>query len=97
MPEPTTELVALKNDIETFDRANQARALKILLDHNVPYDENGNGVFVNMANIPEEALVALRKYSGYVKLQHTFLETQEQEKEMLLQNYFKESSQGESC
>ena len=97
MPEPIVQLVALKNDIETFDRANQARALKILLDHDVPYDENGNGVFVNMANIPEEALGALQKYSAYVKLQHTFLETQEQAKEKLLENYFKESPQSETC
>lgn len=97
MPHSNSELISLKTDIEMFDRANQARALKILLDRDVPYDENGNGVFINMANIPEDALVELLKYAGYVKLQHTFLQTQENAKEELRQNYFKEPPQGETC
>lgn len=97
MSHGVSELNRLKEDIESFDRADQARALKILLDNEVPHDENANGVFVNMANIPEQVMNELTNYAGYVKLQQTYLQTQEKEKEELRQNYFKPSLEGGAC
>ena len=86
-------LTRLKDDIEQFERSNQARALRILTDNDVPYDENSNGVFVNMSNIPTDVVDKLDKYVTYVKLQQQFLQDQEQEKEVLRQNYFKLAQQ----
>jgi predicted metallo-beta-lactamase superfamily hydrolase len=91
------DLTDLKTSIEQFDRADQARALKIILDNDVAYDENANGVFVNMANIPADVLVKLAKYAGYVHLQQNLLEDQEAEKETLLQNYFKGQPEEGAC
>jgi hypothetical protein len=88
-----TTLTRLKDDIEQFERSSQARALRILTDNDVPYDENPNGVFVNMSNIPTNVVDKLDKYVTYVKLQQQFLQDQELEKEVLRQNYFKPPQQ----
>ena len=88
-------LTRLKDDIEQFERSSQARALRILTDNDVPYDENPNGVFINMSNIPADIVEQLDKYVTYVKLQQKFLQDQEQEKEELYHNYFKPVEQQE--
>ena len=85
----TESLVELKDQLEAFERSNQARALKILMDNAVSFDENANGVFVNMSNIKPEIIEQLEKFVGYVKLQQQFLQDQEAEKEQLRENYFK--------
>ena len=85
----TDTLVELKDNLEGFERGNQARALKILMDNTVSFDENANGVFVNMSNIRPEVIEELQKFVGYVKLQQQFLQDQEKEKELLRENYFK--------
>ena len=85
----TESLVELKDHLEAFERGNQARALKILMDNSVSFDENANGVFVNMSNIQSEVIEELEKFVGYVKLQQKFLQDQEKEKEQLRENYFK--------
>ena len=85
----TDTLVELKDNLEGFERGNQARALKILMDNTVSFDENANGVFVNMSNIQPEVIEELQKFVGYVKLQQQFLQDQEKEKDLLRENYFK--------
>ena len=59
------------------------------MDNSVSFDENANGVFVNMSNIQSEVIEELEKFVGYVKLQQKFLQDQEKEKEQLRENYFK--------
>ena len=88
----TESLVELKDQLEGFERSNQARALKILIDNSVSFDENPNGVFVNMSNIQADVIEQLQKFVGYVKLQQKFLQDQEAEKELLRENYFKTCS-----
>ena len=85
----TESLVELKDNLEGFELGNQARALKILIDNSVSFDENANGVFVNMSNIQPEVLEQLQKFVGYVNLQQQFLQGQENEKDQLRENYFK--------
>lgn len=85
----TESLVELKDHLEGFERSNQARALKILIDNSVSFDENANGVFVNMSNIEPDVIEQLQKFVGYVELQQKFLEDQEKEKDLLRENYFK--------
>jgi len=85
----TESLVELKDNLEGFERSNQARALKILIDNSVSFDENANGVFVNMSNVELDVIEQLRKFVGYVALQQNFLEGQEREKDLLRENYFK--------
>jgi hypothetical protein len=85
----TESLVELKDNLEGFERSNQARALKILIDNSVSFDENANGVFVNMSNVELDVIEQLQKFVGYVALQQNFLEGQEREKDLLRENYFK--------
>ena len=75
--------------MERFDRVAQARALGVLIAHDVPYDENDNGVFVNMSVASPTAVVELEKYVDYVRLQQEFLAERESERHTLLDNYFK--------
>jgi predicted metallo-beta-lactamase superfamily hydrolase len=82
-------LVAIQTSVGKLERVAQARALKVLLDHQIPYDENGNGVFVNLSAAPESAVAELEKYLEYVRLQQEFLAEREAERDNLVQNYFK--------
>jgi len=84
-----SRLVTLKDAVEQLDRVAQARALGVLMAHNVPYDENDNGVFVNMSVASATAVAELEKYVEYVRLQHEFLAERESERHTLLDNYFK--------
>jgi hypothetical protein len=83
-------LVAIQASVDKLERVAQARALKVLLDHQVPFDENGNGVFVNLSAAPEPAVAELEKYLEYVRLQQAFLAERETERDKLVQNYFKD-------
>jgi|TARA_B110000971_G_C20003910_1_gene498198 hypothetical protein len=85
----TDTLIELKDNLECFELSNQARALRIIINHSVSYDENANGVFVNMSNVQSEVIEELQRFVGYVNLQQQFLQDQEKEKDLLRENYFK--------
>ena len=82
------ELVLIKDIIEGMNKLQQKEVFKIFLVNNVDYNENNNGIFINLTNINKNIIKELKKYIEYVNKQNNFLNKQEKQKEMYLKNYF---------
>ena len=85
------ELVLIKNRIERMNKLQQKEVFKIFLVNHIDYNENNNGIFINLTNINKNIVKELKKYIEYVDKQNNFLNKQEKQKEMYLKNYFTNS------
>ena len=65
----TAELINLKKNIENIDNSHHIEIFRIFQENNIRYSENRNGIFINMNNIPEEALLKINKFLTYIKTQ----------------------------
>ena len=78
-----------------MNKLQQGEIFKIFLINEVDYNENNNGIFINLTNISKNVLKELKKYINYVENQNQFLDKQEKQKEIYLNNYFKDSVENE--
>lgn len=86
----TFELEKIKRQIEAMPRFHQIEALRILDgDKTVVLNENPNGVFINLSQVPGTTVAKLETYIAYVDQQQSRLEQQESAKESLSNRYFK--------
>ena len=81
----------LKEDIEKLSRHHQIEVLRILKSNgsNQFLNENQNGTFVNMTSLSEATIKSLRDFCNYVKEQQETLQSIEQERKRIEQEYFK--------
>jgi len=82
------DLTNIKNRIEQMNELQQKEVFKIFLNNNIDYNENSNGIFINLTNINKNIIKELKKYIDYVNKQNTFLSEQEEQKQQYIQNYF---------
>ena len=82
------DLISIKNRIENMNKLQQKEVFKIFLVNNTDYNENSNGIFINLTNVNKNIIKELKKYIDYVDKQNNFLNKQEKQKEMYLKNYF---------
>lgn len=82
------DLISIKNRIEQMNKLQQKEVFKIFLINNIDYNENNNGIFINLTNVNKNIIKELKKYIEYVDKQNNFLNKQEKQKEMYLKNYF---------
>jgi len=85
-------LINIKNSIEIMNTIQQKEVFKIINNNGLDYNENKNGIFVNLTNVNNNIICELEKYIAFVKNQNTYLIEQEAEKEKYLENYFKENT-----
>ena len=79
----------LKDRIEMMDKYHQVEILRILRRFpEVKTNENNNGTFVNLTEVPLEIIKELEKYTDYVDEQQKLLKKVETEKEHLEQAFF---------
>lgn len=90
-----TDLNVIKKKIESMNKLQQGEIFKIFLINEVDYNENNNGIFINLTNISKNVLKELKKYINYVENQNQFLDKQEKQKEIYLNSYFKDSVENE--
>lgn len=90
-----TDLNVIKKKIESMNKLQQGEIFKIFLINEVDYNENNNGIFINLTNISKNVLKELKKYINYVENQNQFLDKQEKQKEIYLNNYFKDNVENE--
>lgn len=84
-----TSLENLKNTIESFTKYHQIGILSILKQYNnIVINENNNGTFINLTELPPDIIAILEKYIGYVLEQKNHLESVEKEKERIEKTYF---------
>jgi len=79
----------LKERIEIMQKYHQIEILRILNKHkNIKFNENKNGTFINLTELPEHILTELEKYINYVEEQQKHLKIVEVEKETIEQTFF---------
>ena len=80
----------MKDRIEQMSKNYQIEVSRLLIhNHNIPYDENQNGIFINMGQLSEEVQTSMYKFIQYVDLQEQQLNDHETEKDGLKDIFFK--------
>jgi hypothetical protein len=83
-------LNAMKDRIEQMTKNYQIEIARLLINtHNIAYDENQNGLFINMAQMTEEVKTSMQQFIEYVDLQEQQLNADETEKDGLKDIFFK--------
>jgi hypothetical protein len=82
-------LTGLKERIESMEKYHQIEILRILNGFNdIKTNENNNGTFVNLSELPKNVITELEKYTKYVDEQQIQLKIGENKKETIEQNFF---------
>lgn len=80
----------IKNRIELMNKHHQIEVLRILKsDSGVVFNENVNGVFVNLSEVSSEIIDKLKTYIFYVDKQTINIEKVETQKEIIENTFFK--------
>ena len=83
----------LRDKIQTLEKIHQLHILKILIENNISYTENSNGVFINMITLSEDVSNSIEKYLEYVSLQEDHLNKVETEKNKYLDEMEKDNKE----
>lgn len=78
----------LKKQIEALDKSQHLEVFKIFNKHGIPFSENKNGIFINIANISDKVVNDINKFLNYIKTQENELITIENQKNEFKQNFF---------
>ena len=80
---------SIKDKIEQFTPNYHIELARILFrEYNVPYDENQNGIFINLSHLSIPLLERIEKFIQYVEHQELHLSKDETEKNGLKDIYF---------
>ena len=85
-------LVSIKNTIESMSKTQQIEIFKIIKANSLDYNENQNGIFINLTGLKSNIIKELEKYISFINKQNAILSKQEEIKEEYLNNYFKDNS-----
>jgi hypothetical protein len=84
-------LETIKTKIEQMNKTQHIEILKILQNNPaVKLNENKSGVYVNLSFLPDQTLVELNDYLGYVQDQESALRSNESQKLDFKKTYFDE-------
>ena len=86
------ELVTLKTKIEQLNKKQQVEVLKIIINLDVAFSENNNGIFFNLSGLNEEQLNKINSYINYVSDQEEALQEFENVKNELSETFFNNES-----
>ena len=85
------EIVNIKNKIESLNKIHHIKIFQVLIENNIPYTENRNGVFINMNSFNKNIIEILRKTILYITTQEQTLNDIESIKNKLSNNFFNAS------
>ena len=85
------EIVDIKNKIESLNKIHHIKIFQVLIENNIPYTENRNGVFINMNSFNKNIIEVLRKTILYITTQEQTLNDIESIKNKLSNNFFNTS------
>ena len=74
--------------IENLDVFHHNKILKVLVQNNIKYSENRNGIFVNMNSFNEKTIKEIEKTLKYIKSQEKSLQDIETIKNEINKDYF---------
>jgi len=81
-------LNALRKQIEDLQTSSHYEIFKLIHKYKIPYNENSNGIFINMSNMTNECIIELQKHLKWLSEQQHFLEKDENVKEQYRENFF---------
>lgn len=81
-------LAALKDTIEELPKHHHVEIARIVLKSETAYNENQNGIFVNMSALTPETISEIKKYIEHVALQESQLREDELCKGELKETFF---------
>ena len=80
----------IKDRVEQMSKNYHVEIARLLIQkYNVSYDENQNGLFINLSNLSPEVHKTIIHFINYVDLQEKQLRDDENEKDGLKDTYFK--------
>ena len=82
------EIVDIKNKIESLNKIHHIKIFQVLIENNIPYTENRNGVFINMNSFNKTIIEILRKTILYITTQEQTLNDIELMKNKLSKSFF---------
>lgn len=88
MSENIVELESLKSQIEKLSKDHHITILKILKKNIENLNENKNGVFINLTELPPIVIDELKNYCLYIKTQNIKLETIESNQKEIESTFF---------
>lgn len=89
----TDKIIKLKNDIEILNKFHQIEILKIFNNFNSNMiNENNNGIFINLLELPIDLYEKLNDYILYVNIQQKQINCIEKEKITIENKFFKEKN-----
>lgn len=83
-------IVELKDKIDRMNKSQHVELARILIhEHKVTYDENKNGIFINMTELTPSILTHIKKFLQYIELQEESISHVEREMNGLKDTFFK--------
>jgi hypothetical protein len=81
-------LNALQKKIENLQPSAHFEIFKLIKKYGIPFNENSNGIFINMTNISVPCLSELSKHIKWLDEQKSFLQKDEEVKNEYRENFF---------
>jgi DNA-dependent RNA polymerase auxiliary subunit epsilon len=78
----------LKKQIESLNKTHHLEIFKIFKKNNIPFSENKNGIFINIANIDKNVINEIEYFLNYINAQENELISIEKQKKEFKQNFF---------
>ena len=85
-------LIELKTKIENLEKCHHVDILQILIEHDVIFSENRNGIFLNMNHINAAGLANIQEYLNYIDNQEKLLNDTENIKKTYKDTFFTKNS-----
>ena len=82
------KLTAMRDAMEQMNKHNQIAALRILKDGDVTLNENKNGTYINLTDIPNATKRQLELFIEHVNMQEESLEVAEIQKNAYKTEFF---------
>jgi hypothetical protein len=80
----------IKDRIESMTPNYHIELARILIhDNKIEFDENQNGIFINLTQLSPTILTTIEKFIDYVHVQESYINVDETEKNGLKNIYFK--------
>jgi hypothetical protein len=80
----------IKDKIECMTPNYHIEIARILInDNKIDYDENQNGIFINLTQLSPSVLQHIEKFIDYVTVQESYINVDETQKNGLKDIYFK--------
>ena len=81
-------LTTLHKKIENLQSSSHFEVFKIIKKYDIPFNENTNGIFINMSYMNADCITELTSHINWLEEQKSFLQKDELVKNKYRENFF---------